>query len=187
MSFVLPAPSPSVIEGDALEDLFQATLAGITGLDPSLVRPRWQPEPPNQPEFTTNWMAFGITVLPADKFVFLRMVDDVTQELQCSEELTCLTSFYGPQAQAYAGVLRDGLAIDQNRWALAAAKIKLVEVGDPRQVPALFKQIWTKRIDETLRFRRWVVRRYTVNAINSAGAGLDNEHYITPITVTPPP
>lgn len=186
MAYVLPSVSPAVIEGNALEDLFQATLSGITGIDGAFVRPRWQPEPPNMPDFTQDWMAFGITAMPADKYVYLRQLDDSTVELQCSEELQMLCSFYGPNCQNLAAILRDGLQIQQNRQPLAAVKIKLVEVGEPRQVPSLFKQIWTKRIDESVRFRRWVVRRYAVNSIESVMAGLDNEIYITPIIVNPP-
>lgn len=187
MPFVRPAALPSVTEGDALEDLFQATLVGVTGLAGELVRPRWQPEPPNMPDFADNWCAFGVTVMPADKFVYLRQVDDETVELECSEELAVLVSFYGPASQRIAGEWRDGLQIDQNRADLQAQAIKLVESLDQRQVPALLKQVWTKRIDAPSRWRRWVRRRYLVNSIESLGAGLDNEFYITPIIVSPPP
>lgn len=186
MAYVQPAPTPLVLAGDPLEDVFQGAIAGITGIDGTLVRPRWQPEPANIPDFTENWIAFGITTMPADRFVFLKQIDASTVELECSEELSLLCSFYGPSAQNYASVFRDGLQIQQNRAALSAQKIKLVEIGDPRQVPALFKQVWTKRIDESARFRRWVVRRFTQNSIESLMAGLDNELYITPIVVNPP-
>lgn len=186
MPFVLPAGSPSVAEGDALEDLFQASLAGITGIAPELVRPRWQMEPPNVPDFSETWLAFGVTEMPADKYAHLRQVDEFTTELQESQDLVVLCSFYGPQAQAMASRLRDGLQIQDNRAALAAQNIKFVEVSRAVQVPALMKQTWVKRVDETVRFRRWVLRRYAVGAIASADMGLDNEHYITPIEVTPP-
>ncbi len=187
MPFVRPAALPSPEEGNDLEDLFAATLVGVTGLDENLVRPSWQPEPPNMPDFDVDWCAFRVTVFPADRFVFLRQVDDENVELQCSEELAVLVSFYGPGCQRAAGEWRDGLAIDLNRAELGASNIKLVETGDQRQVPALLKQVWTKRVDVPSRWRRWVVRRYQVNSIESLGAGLDNELYITPITVSPPP
>lgn len=187
MPFIRPAGSPAVLDGDALLDAFQPTLSGITGLPGDLVRPRWQPEPPNQPDFGTDWVAFGVTVMPADAFAFIRQVDISTVELECTEELQALASFYGPNAPGLAGELRDGLQIDQNRWALLALGIKLVEVQQQRQVPALMKQIWTKRVDVPMRWRRWVVRRYAVNSVESAALGLDNELYITPITVQPPP
>lgn len=186
MAYVLPNTLPAVLADADLEDLFQGVLSGISGISGDLVRPRWQPEPPNQPDFNVNWAALGITTMPADKFVFLRMIDAATTELQCSEELDVLVSFYGPNCQNFASRWRDGLQIQQNRAALTAQKVKLITVGDQRQVPALFKQVWTKRIDIPTRFRRWVVRRYSQAAIESATVGLDNELYITPIVVNPP-
>lgn len=186
MAYILPDALPAVLADNALEDLMQGVLAGVTGIAGNMVRPRWQPEPPNQPDFSENWCAFGITVLPADKYVYLRMIDEDTVELECSEELDVLVSFYGPLCQTYASRWRDGLQIQQNRAALSAQKVKLVTVGDQRQVPALFKQLWTKRIDIPTRFRRWVTRRYSQAAIASATVGLDNELYITPIVVNPP-
>lgn len=186
MPYVRPAPAPSVDEGDALEDLFQAALAGITGLPGDLVRPAWQPEPPNFPDFGTDWAALRVASFPSDLYAFVAMVDEATALLETSETLEVSCMFYGPGAQARAGEWRDGLQVDMNRADLQARDIKLVSVGEQRQVPALLKQAWTKRVDVPSTWRRWVRRRYPINSIAGAGAGLDNELYVTPIVVTPP-
>lgn len=58
--YLLPEQSPAPLEGDALDDFFHDIVAGITGLDTNLVRPRWQETPPPAPKRGTNWAAVGV-------------------------------------------------------------------------------------------------------------------------------
>jgi hypothetical protein len=49
------------LEDKALEDFLHDVVAGITGLGrDTLVRPRWQAEPPNLPARNVDWVGFGI-------------------------------------------------------------------------------------------------------------------------------
>src|SRR5262249_35203430 len=96
MPYLLPDPTPAVLEDDALIAAFQGMVAGITGVPGKLVRPRWQPEPPNQPDFQTNWIAMGISATDSDKFAYVRQIDDEHMEVQRDQWLTLLLSFYGP-------------------------------------------------------------------------------------------
>src|SRR5215472_15859820 len=50
-----------VLQDDQWDDFLHDVLAGVSGLDPTMVRPRWQVVPPNVPDFKTDWLAFGIT------------------------------------------------------------------------------------------------------------------------------
>lgn len=186
MPYVLPTPLPAVIEDLDLDRIFQANLVGITGLPGRLVRPRWQPEPPNQPDFTENWAALGVTATEADTFAFIRQVDAATVELERDQFITVLVSFYGPASGNYLGLYRDGLSVQLNRLSLTEAGIKLIEVGKARQLPALLKEKWMKRQDIQVEFARRIRRLYTLASINTLDMGLDNEYYITPIIVNPP-
>lgn len=184
--FLLPLPSPSPLEGDDLEDAVQATLAGVAGLPPDLVRPRFQPNAPVVPDFHVDWAALGIVRTRPDVFAFVRQVDADTAELQRDCAVEVLASFYGPHAHAIASRLADGLQLDANRAALRAAGLKVQETGDLVGAPAFVKEVWTKRFDVRLHLSYRTVRRYRQNAVERFDSYLDNEHYLTPIETRKP-
>lgn len=186
---------PPVADDDALLDLLQPIVVGISGHpDPSLVRPGWQtPDTPNLPEYTQDWIALRISRTRPDTYRFEQHVADGEgyDYVEYSEEIDLMLSCYGPRSQGYARVLRDGFQIPQNRNALQAFKIDTLYVSEPLTLPALLTNVWVRRVDLTVTLRRVVEQSYGVKTIlsapgvtvNSAGNGLDNEHYITPINV----
>lgn len=179
--YLAPATTPTDPVYDSaldrvLHDIIQRTM-GIS--DPTLVRPRWQAEPPAQPSFATNWAAFGVTVVNADVFAALLHDPAGADILQRTEELEVLVSTYGPAARANMVLLRDGLSVEQNRDGLAAIGANLVECRTMVNLPALLKEKWLPRVDMTVVLRRKVVRTYPVLNITSASFGLDNEQYVT--------
>lgn len=168
------APSSSApSEDDALTDFMQSVVTGITGIDGSLVRPRWQEVPPPLPAYGTDWAALGIVNQLADAFPYVQhdgtgQGDDVLKRHE-SFELFC--SFYGPNCQTNAALLCDGLAIAQNREAMGTVGIKLIACGERALVPELIKARWTRRVDVTIGFRREVDRTYPVlNILSSHGS-----------------
>ena len=167
-----PAVTPAPLEGDALQDFFHDLFAGITGLDSTLIRPRWQPEPANIPATGTDWLAFGVTNMQADTYAAELHEPDGSgyNELRRHQTLTLLLSFYGPNAGAYCDRLRDGLQVSQNREPLQLANMGLVATGDARSVPELVKQRWYNRVDCELTVRRQIVRKYDVlNLLSGSG------------------
>ena len=78
------------------------------------------------------------------------------------ETLEVLASFYGPQSQAYAAYLRDGLSLPQNTEGLAAIHIRWVECGPSRSAPEFVNQQWVRRQDVSLTFRRKTHRAYGI-------------------------
>lgn len=174
-----------------LEDILQASLVGLTGLAPDLVRPRWQETTPNQPDFSVNWLAFGASLSKADQNAHLEhdpSVGDGVSHLSRDEYLEVLLSFYGPQGSSYLTAVRDGLAIDQNRWPLMDHGIKLVGIGDPVNVPALLKDRWVRRIDLRIEFSRRISKTFQVNSLTSATVTINRDppgHPPTTITITP--
>lgn len=164
----------------------QQFVVGITGLDGTMVRPRWQPEPPNIPTAGTAWAAIGVTSRPSDTYPYTREVlddDGGYTELQRHEEISLLCSFYdlgsGAEADGFASLLRDGLAIDQNREPLFLAGMGLISAGEPTAVPVLLKSRWLYRVDLGVGIRRIIVRRYPVRTILSEVGTLETGEGVT--------
>lgn len=157
---------------DSLTDFMQSVVVGITQIPGRYVRPRWQEEPPNLPPVGTNWAAIGVTHEGGDAFPYVEHHDtdpnDVGDTVVQNENFSLFCSFYGPNCDARASSLRDGIMIAQNREAMLAVGIKLIVCGSLSAVPDLIKEKWLNRTDITLQFRREVRRNYPVLSILSA-------------------
>ncbi|GHE70024.1 bacteriophage protein [Camelimonas fluminis] len=180
--YLTPEAIPSPLEDDGLDDFLQAMVAGITGLPGKMVRPRWQPIPPKQPTPETDWSAIGITTrTPDDNAVVIHRPDgEGADALQRHEEFDALASFYGPNCQQYAGRLRDGLSIAQNREPMQRLGMGLVNVGNIVLLPELLNQRWLRRADLTVRIRRQIDRTYPVLNILSSGGTIHAGDQDTP-------
>lgn len=185
-NYVPPYLSPSTpppAEGSALEDILHDVIAGITGLDPTLVRPRWQPEPPNIPAAATAWLAFGFQ--PERTTTSFPEVDhDPTgtgsDVLRQHETLVVAVSIYdlgaGSVADNYAAMLRDGLFIAQNREAMFnQGALLLIGVGHISPAPDLVKERWLYRVDFSFTVRREIDRSYAVPNIVSASGTIESQ------------
>lgn len=168
--YLVPS-STAPAEDDALDDLFADVVAGVTGLDrDQMVRPRWQRTPPAEPAIDVNWCAVGVMDSDPDANAWIGHdhAGNGSDRMQRHEQIEVLASFYGPNAKGYASLLRDGLAVTQNREALYAAGIAYVEAGRIIAAPDLANQQWRRRFDITLTFRRQVNRTYPVLNLLSA-------------------
>jgi hypothetical protein len=172
----------------SLEDIFQAHCAGLTGLDGKWIRPRWQPNPPNQPPINQDWVALGVTLLKADWDSYQTHDPNGNGQnvVSRSEVLQVNYSFYGPNCNGLAAMLRDGMSVTQNRDALTAVNIKFTEWLEPVTLPVLLKDVWNRRIDIKGIFTRRVTRRYAILNLVAASGTLDNEQYTTPLSVPNP-
>lgn len=173
-----PAPP---LEGDQLEDFFHGVLVGLSNLDPTLVRPGYQVEPPNIPVAGTVWLAFSFIDEDSDSMPFVGQFqqDDGSyqqSELQRHEEFKVHCSIYGSgqgsNARAMAKLIRDNISVPQNQEALYAQGMALIEVLAPQPAPVLTKEKWLYRLDMDIRIRRIIVRDYPVETIQSADINL---------------
>jgi hypothetical protein len=193
--YLLPAGTPAPLEGRDLLRFFQQIIVGITGLDGKLVRPYWQAEPPDIPDEGTAWAAFKITRRPSDEFPFVGRlpyvaVDDGSDHLQRHEALDIFVTFYdigstglndsGGLADSYASLLRDGLAVAQNREPLFLVGMGLTKIGDLVTAPVLFKVRWQNRVDFEFTIRRQIDRVYPVQTIVSANGLLYTDTGLPP-------
>lgn len=157
----------------ALDAVLQTWIVSLTGLPGSLVRPRWQPAPPPEPDQGTNWCAIGIMSQVPDANNWERQnplggggLGDHTA--QRHEELEALVTLYGPSAAGYAGLVQDNSQIDQNRALLDAHGIQLIGTGIIRIVPELINQIFVRRVDLSIGFRRQIDRTYAIRTLLTA-------------------
>ena len=175
---------------DDLDNIISANLVLLTGLDASLVRPRFQPEPATQPSFSTNWIAFGVSNYDSDVFAHeeynpLANGGTGASTVERDELVSVKLSFYGPNNGKLIRQYRDGLQIESIRWALSDANMALVEIQQVINLPALLKDRWVKRLDTTIIFRRRVATTYNVPYLLSGASDgssfIDNEISKTPI------
>lgn len=188
--YLMPADAPAPAEDADLDAIFQRAVTRITGLPGQLVRPRWQPRPPKQPEASVTWCAIGIIEQDPDAMPDIVHVSTGLghDRLSRHEDLRLLVTFYGPAAQAMAGRLRDGLYVPQNREELSSHDIGFVAAGRIRAVPEPVNQQWIRRYDLLLQFRRKITRDYGVKHIAAADIHLiDDTHVDEVITVPPAP
>lgn len=155
----------------ALITFLQQIVVGVTGMDGTLVRPRWQPEPPNQPDFSIDWAAIGAVGRDSDVFVYEGGNPDshfvVRQQI-----LRILLSFYGPNSEANTELFGMGMGLAQNREIFTRNGMGLVEVEQSTPpIPEMVNERWVYRMDTPFRVRR--SQQYTYQVVSLTGAGID--------------
>ena len=178
--YLSPQSTPAPIEDATLAIFIQNFIVGITALAGTLVFPRWQVIPPQIPSVTTNWASAGVVNRKADTYDF--EWHDPTQDsgngesfIYRNEELEILCSFYGPNAESYATILRDGVQLGQNREVLLLNGFALIDVGDITQVPSLLNNQWYNRMDVAVNLRRAVLRGYAILSLLSGEIQLNTD------------
>lgn len=181
--YLQPTGTPPTEDAD-LDSIFQQLIVGITGLPGNMVRPRWQPTVPKQPDPATNWCAVGVTGIEHDANSYEQMhTDGLSETLIRHEIITVLCSFYGLNALSNAAQARDGMYVAQNNSTLDQYEMGLVEVGSMVTAPELVNQQWIRRFDLSMRIRRRVVRTYQVLNVLSAQASVDSDPRTEPVIV----
>jgi hypothetical protein len=195
--FLAPSASASdYIEDDALDDFFQQAVAGITGLSANLVRPLWQPEPANLPDFGTTWAAVGLVeseLAPGWSYETHNSADTGTDRVETWEYCTFQASFFGPHAGRYDGMLRDGLFLPQNQEVFLVNGMGLVDWKQRAVVPVLIKERWWRRYDRHIRLMRDISRTYNIRNIRTVVTDVtvekptgDPPDQVDSLTMTPP-
>lgn len=182
--------TPSATVGafdDAFEDFLHDVLAGLAGIAGDLVRPLWQPNPPNLPGVSTNWLAFGVTAQrpEGNAYALHDPAGNGSDSLTRHEDVDVPIRAYGPNAMRTMGLIVDGLQLGQNREVLRANGVGVRSMGDIVAAPVMIKELWYRRRDATLRLTREIRRTYTNLSIASAAGTINNEHYVTELAVAP--
>ena len=164
--------APAVAGGLDLDVIWQEFVAGVTGLDGSMVRPAWQPVSPKMPSADTDWAAVGVLDETPDAGPALlhRETTDtlgMTYSVRHSQ-LRIIVAFYGPHAHVHAIALRDGAGILQNQYVIKRSGMGIVEVGQIINTTEMAAQGWLRRVDVHIIARRMVTQQYAIHHITGA-------------------
>lgn len=168
--YLAPVDAQPPQDDSALDAIFQQLVVGVSGLPGSLVRPRWQPTVPKQPEPSVTWCAIGVMDTTPDAGPAIRHNSDGdgSDTYQRHEDIEVLCSFYGPAAKGYAQLFVDGLCIPQNIEQIKALGMAFVSTSSIRTAPDFMNEQWIRRYDVTAHFRRMVAHTYAVLNLLSA-------------------
>jgi hypothetical protein len=165
-------PTSAPIEMEGFEDTIQAMVTGVTGLDGTMVRPRYQAKPPSRPSKSENWCAIGVkTFLGTNSSAAHDSKGDGHDVVTTWTDLEVLATFHGPRALELATRLKDGLLLEQNRAVLRKAGIAVTDSGEPINAPEKVSGAWTPRIDLPLNMQ-WETRQTygVLNLLDAPGS-----------------
>lgn len=167
--YIQPSRTSGFPNNLTLNQFIQTVLVGISNIPGTLVRPKWLPEPLKQPDLGVNWMAYGVTATTPDANSYIGVNPDGSNVMQRHALLEVQCSFYGPQAQDNADLVRDGFQIGQNRAALKSVNMGFVEVGPAPHIPDLVNERFINRVEMSVFLRRETIRTYPILTLLSAG------------------
>ena len=172
--------APAPLAAPRAVDLITTVLSAVTGIPPSLVRPRWQRTPPQQPTAKTNWAAVGVARRLADGYSWQGMTvlpGTATEALLLKrwESVEALCSFYGPDSEDLAELFRDSLYLGQNLEALIANGFAVTGFGDVLAVPDLTNWQWIDHQDVRFELAREFDRYYPMQSLTEGNGTLDTD------------
>lgn len=159
-----------------VETRLRLFVSAITGLDKTVVRERWYQKPATQPPFGSDWCAVGVVrVRSWGNPDFQGSKGDIEQPesgdvvSQRHQTFYCVATFYGPNAQENADLLRDGLGIPQNNSWFETQGLTVQNVDDEAtHVPEFINQQWLDRYDLSFQIGRKLTRTFGVRTIANA-------------------
>lgn len=164
-------------------DVVRNVLAEISGLDPSMIRRRWQPNPPPMPKAFTDWIALSVDALQSEGIPeidhFDRDISDpeaANSTARIKQTISFRASCFGPGALNIAESLRAGLSMPFNNVALQEVGLTMLFV-DPQLVrsPDLVNGRWIDKWDISFKVGRMACRTFNVRSIASAETTIIND------------
>lgn len=178
---ILSPLTAAPLDDDMLNRVIQTTLSQLSGIDGSLVRPRWPTVIPKLPSNETNWISFGVQEISSEGSAFIqhKPASDSgagVDRVSIPEELTVVVACYGPNAVSYARRVRTGFALPQNGELLeSGAGLKVVDVTSAVNAPALLNEAWQRKYEFRVILRRMDDREYAIRNLLSAQGSVDSE------------
>jgi hypothetical protein len=166
--YLSPGVTTALPRQFTLDQFLQGILVGLSELSGSFVRPKFQQQPPLNPDINVNWISFGVSRSVPDSFAFTGFDSENNYQYQMQETLEVAVGFHGPNALDTAYLVRDGFQIPQNLQALEAGLMGYTGVSSALRVPELVNERWFDRYEMTIFLRRETQRTYPVVNILSA-------------------
>lgn len=170
-------------DGQPLDNFLQQYIVGITQLPDHLVRPLYQEDPPELPPNGTDWMNIGVLTSELDAGWPWEFYNPPPSPVPLDAEgnplglmterhetfdLLCVS--YGPHADWFDGLIRDGFPITQNQDLLMLTGMALVRIGGSTLAPEYIRQRWVRRIDRRVTLHRAIRRLYPIlNVLSATG------------------
>lgn len=155
-----------------VDHFFHDLIMSLTGINKTLVRPRWQPNEPTMPSSGTDWIGFGVSDLDAPESAYVEENSTgLSANMKRHEYYAVLCSFYGTNAQTTMRKMRDGLQIGQNREVLFLNNFGYIGCEKAIHAPELINDVWFDRYDMTFQFAHEVSKSYNVQSILYANVG----------------
>lgn len=161
-------PLNTAVEDVALRRYLHGVIAGVTGLDDTLVRAGFQKNPPPMPPASEDWVAYYEVSRESANLPQIVYNDAESYTLFRTERMTYLCSFYGDNSQAFAYNFRDGMYVAQNRENMLLNGFVLHDVQDGIYLPQLINNIYIQRTDIRFSFDRVISRNYAILTLQSA-------------------
>lgn len=190
--YLPPTSTGGDLNDQALRRFLQQIVVNVTGLDGTMVRPRWQAEPPNIPDPAVDWCAIGPGQRERDPYPYLQeQADGSGAKVVRNRVMEILCTFYGPNAEQNTEYLAQGLAVPQNRELMQLAGFNVVAPPrDSMARPIQIKQRWYYAVDMGFRVRQQMQYTFAVLDVTGVQGELiaDDQGRITTktITVNPP-
>ncbi len=166
--YLTPTSSEGFPGGITLTQFIQTVIVGISGYPDTLVRPKWQVAPPKQPDISTDWIAFAVSVFSPDANAYVWLDDQNVTNLSRHETLEIQCAFYGNNAISNIGAFRDGFQLQQNLEAMGSVNMGFAGVSQIIRGPDLINERFVERLEMSLFLRRQVMRVYPILSFASA-------------------
>lgn len=154
-----------------IEYFFHDLIFGITEIDRTLIRARWQMIAPTIPPSSTNWCAFSVSSLDDDDTAYIKG-GEISANLIRHERYSLMCSFYGIDARLNLRKMRDGLEVGQNREVLYSNGFGYITCTTSTRAPELINDVWHDRYDIVFEFAREVIKSYNILNITTANVDI---------------
>lgn len=159
-------------------DALRSWLSKLTGIPLEKVRRRWLSKPGTRPGITETWCAIGI-----DRVRTHGTPEQIGQKGQLPDaesgnvlrishqSISCVASFYGPNAQLLADDFRESCQLTQNLSALEAESgcvLQSIE-DEVLRMPDFLCEQWVDRYDVRFVIGRKVERTFGVRTLCAVG------------------
>lgn len=143
-------------------------IAGLTGIDNTLVRPMYQPNPPTIPSFNTNWIAYNIVSRDADGHTYHSLNSSDVFNMQQQKVLDLTISMYGSNALQNITNFRASIELSQNWDTLRSYNISFQQCGKAIRTPELYNMRWLDKYTITITLNQLAITNASIMSIINA-------------------
>lgn len=143
-------------------------IVGLTGLDNTLVRPMYQPNPPTIPAFGTDWIGVDIKTIDMNGSSYQTLNKDDILTLRRDVTFDVSLAVYGTNALKIATLIRSGMELTYNTEIFRQYNIAFGSHGKVIRAPELHNQRWLERYNLGFTLNYVAVNNTSIMSITEA-------------------